>query len=144
MRQHFKIRFNNCIVTGKGNKQRAIAFGINTEDLIRRYLNLRKSHSNLLLIKVSGDGLGEGITENTIKDMFRKIKKKSGVTRLYPHLLRHTFGTRYIENGGNMFSLQLLLGHTSLNMVKRYVHLANSKIRQEFVNFSPLDRIGGP
>ena len=132
------------VVTGKGNKQRAIAFGINTEDLIRRYLNLRKSHSNLLLIKVSGDGLGEGITENTIKDMFRKIKKKSGVTRLYPHLLRHTFGTRYIENGGNMFSLQLLLGHTSLNMVKRYVHLANSKIRQEFVNFSPLDRIGGP
>ena len=75
--------------------------------------------------------------------MFRRLKERSGVPRIYAHLLRHTFGTRYIENGGNMFALQLLLGHTSLNMVKRYVHLANTKVRKEFVNFSPLDRLPG-
>ncbi len=131
------------VVTGKGNKQRAIAFGLHTEALIRQYLDLRASPSLLLIIKVSGVGLGEGITQNTIKDLFRKIKVRSGVSRLYPHLLRHTFATRYIENGGNIFSLQLLLGHTSLNMVKRYVHLANSKVRREFLNFSPLDRLDG-
>lgn len=130
------------IVTGKGNKQRAIAFGLSTERLLRIYLSLRASKTNLLIIKVSGDEAGEGVTESTIKNMFRKLKVRSGVSRLYPHLLRHTFGTRYIENGGNMFALQLLLGHTSLTMVKRYVHLANSRVRQEFVNFSPLDRLG--
>ena len=129
------------VVTGKGNKQRAIAFGLHTEALLRQYLELRSSPSSLLIIKVSGDEIGEGISQNTIKDLFRRLKVRSGVSRLYPHLLRHTFATRYIENGGNIFSLQLLLGHTSLNMVKRYVHLANSKVRREFVNFSPLDRL---
>jgi len=129
------------IITGKGNKQRAIAFGLNTEALLRQYLPLRKSRTNLLIIKVSGEDAGEGIKISTIKNLFRKLKKRSGVSRIYPHLLRHTFGTRYIENGGNMFALQLLLGHTSLNMVKRYVHLANSRLREEFVNFSPLDRL---
>ena len=136
------FREERClVVTGKGDKQRAIAYGLHTESLLNRYLALRNSPSNLLLIKVSGDEIGEPITENTIKDLFRRLKVRSGVSRLYPHLLRHTFATRYIENGGNIFSLQLLLGHTSLNMVKRYVHLANSKVRREFVNFSPLDRL---
>ncbi len=78
------------------------------------------------------------MTEATVKMMFRRLK--AVVPRIYPHLLRHTFATRYLENGGNIYSLQMLLGHTSLEMVKRYLHLAQRKVLREFVNYSPLDR----
>ena len=111
------------IVTGKGNKQRAVAFGLETERLLYAYLAVRPD-SPYLIVSLSNTGEVSQMTVFAIKDLFRKLREKSGIMRLHPHLLRHGYATRYIENGGNMFSLQLLLGHTSLNMVKRYVHLA--------------------
>lgn len=136
---HFKEHV--LIVTGKGNKQRAVAFGMRTAEIMRKYLEI-KPHSNLLIIKVPTKNGPEGVTESTVKDLFRKLKKKALIPRLYPHLLRHTFATKYLENGGNIYSLQLLLGHTSLHMTRRYVHLSMVKIQEEFVNFSPFDNIG--
>lgn len=134
---HLKDRF--IIVTGKGNKQRAVAFGLNTQKMLEEYLKLCPD-SDRLIIKVSTQGTAEPIIDTTIKQLFRKLKISSGVKRLHPHLLRHTFATRYLENGGNIFSLQLLLGHTSLEMVKNYLHLAQTRVRKDFVNYSPLDR----
>lgn len=129
------------IVDGKGNKQRAVAFGLQTQEYLRQYLEICPQ-DNFLIIKVSASSRPERIQESTLKQLFRKLKIRSGIDRLHPHLLRHTFATRYLENGGNIYSLQLLLGHTSLEMVKRYLHLATSKITKDFVNFSPLDRVG--
>ncbi len=140
-REDLHLKEHVLIVTGKGNKQRAVAFGSRTAEIFRKYLEI-KPHSQLLIIKVSGFGAPEGVTESTIKDLFRKLKKKALIPRLHPHLLRHTFATRYLENGGNIYSLQLLLGHTSLHMTRRYVHLSMVKIQEDFVNFSPFDNVG--
>ena len=134
---HLKERF--IIVTGKGNKQRAVAFGLNTQNIFEKYLEICPD-SDRLIIKVSTSGEVLPIEDTTIKQLFRKLKISSGIKRLHPHLLRHTFATRYLENGGNIFSLQLLLGHTSLEMVKNYLHLAQTRVRKDFVNYSPLDR----
>ncbi len=65
--------------------------------------------------------------------------KKVDTAGLHPHLLRHSFATRYLENGGDIYSLQLILGHTSLEMVKKYVHLIPSKTVVNFAFLSPLD-----
>ncbi len=65
--------------------------------------------------------------------------KKVDTSGLHPHLLRHSFATRYLENGGDIYSLQLILGHTSLEMVKKYVHLIPSKTVVNFAFLSPLD-----
>ncbi len=128
------------IVDGKGGKQRAVAFGVTTQEYIRKYIE-KTTPDTFLIIKVSASDVAEPVQESTIKQLFRKLKIKTGIKRLHPHLLRHTFATRYLENGGNIYTLQHLLGHTSLEMVKRYLHLATSKIHQEFVNYSPLDRV---
>lgn len=139
---HLKERY--MIVTGKGDKQRTVPFGESTAALLTAYLDAVKFariKSNLI-IKVSDIDCGfVPITDTAIKNMFRKLKRKSGVYRLYPHLLRHTFATRYLENGGNIYTLQAILGHTSLEMVKRYLHLATTRIRADFPQFSPLDNI---
>lgn len=126
------------IVDGKGNKQRAVPFGVMTRIYLKEYLSIAPKSPSLFLSSREEDGSFFPITEATVKMMFRRLK--AVVPRIYPHLLRHTFATRYLENGGNMYSLQMLLGHTSLEMVKRYVHLAQRKVLRDFVNYSPLDR----
>lgn len=139
---HLKDRY--LIVTGKGDKQRTVPFGDFTAKTLEEYLKVTKNAGikTGLIIKVSETLCGfEPVTQATIKNMFRKLKARANIPRLYPHLLRHTFATRYLENGGNIYTLQAILGHTSLEMVKKYLHLATSRIRADFPRFSPLDNI---
>lgn len=140
---HVKDRYI-IVQQGKGDKQRVVPFGNFTHKLIERYLKLSSDMlpREALIIKVSGIEIYEAITDTTIKQLFRKLKTRTGIQRLKPHLLRHTFATRYLENGGNIYTLQAILGHTSLEMVKRYLHLANTRIRKDFSRFSPLDNLG--
>ena len=62
--------------------------------------------------------------------------------RVSPHTMRHTFATQYILNGGDAFSLQKILGHSTLDMVKIYVGLANRDVTLLHRKFSPMDRLG--
>lgn len=138
---------NYLIVSGKGAKQRFVPFGAATAATLKEYIekvfqNRKKiDFRTSLIIKVSDLGDFEGITDTTLKQLFRALKKRTGIKRLKAHLLRHTFATRYLENGGNIYALQAILGHTSLEMVKKYLHLANNRIRADFPKFSPLDNI---
>lgn len=66
------------------------------------------------------------ITDSCIKNVFRKLKKTSGIERLHPHLLRHTFATSYLIQGGNLEQLRLFLGHSDYNVTRNYLHLAAS------------------
>ena len=143
-RSHVDLSSRCLIVTGKGDKQRFVPFGLSTAVTLRRYLQVISSAGSqeFLIIKVSESRCGfEQITQSTIKNMFRRLRVRSGIDRLYPHLLRHTFATRYLENGGNMYSLQAILGHSSLEMVKKYVHIAACRIQSDFPRFSPVDNI---
>ena len=81
------------------------------------------------------------LTENSMKLMFTRLAKRSGVYRLDAHLCRHTFATRFLINGGDVFSLQQILGHSTLEMVRHYVNLASSHIAIQHQKYSPLDRI---
>ena len=71
---------------------------------------------------------GKPLTENSMKLMFARLAKRSGVYRLHAHLCRHTFATRSLINGGDVFSLQQILGHSTLEMVRRYVSLASNQV----------------
>ena len=143
-RDQVNLKDRYLIVTGKGDKQRIVPFGLSTYQTLQSYLAAISSAGDqeILLIKVSETLCGfEPITQATIKNMFRRLRIRANVPRLYPHLLRHTFATRYLENGGNIYQLQAILGHSSLEMVKKYLHLAQNRIRADFPKFSPLDNI---
>lgn len=86
---------------------------------------------------------GEQISDATLRDNMRvagqvaKIKDK----RVSPHTLRHTGALFYILNGGDPFSLQKILGHSHMNMVRRYVQMTNMDVQNQHSVYSPLNYV---
>ncbi|MFC1926827.1 tyrosine-type recombinase/integrase [Chloroflexota bacterium] len=96
-------------------------------------------HLGIENVFLSSSGLP--LTDNSVKLTFARLSKRSGVKRLHAHLCRHTFATRFLMNGGDVFTLQQILGHSTLEMVRRYVNLVSSHITIQHRKFSPLDRL---
>ena len=137
--EHTHLPEGYIIVDGKGNKQRVVPLGMNTRKFLFRYLSRRPGCASTDRVFLMSNL--QPVTDATLRQMFRKLKKRSGIPRLRAHLLRHTFATRYLENGGDMYALQQILGHTSLEMVKKYVHSTTRKLVPKFPEFSPLDNL---
>jgi integrase/recombinase XerC/integrase/recombinase XerD len=129
-------------VMGKGSKERVVPFGATVQKTLLRYVvhfrpePFTPAVQNLFLTLD-----GKPLTRNSVKMIFQRITAKSGVKRLHPHLCRHTFATNYLINGGDVFSLQQILGHTTLEMVRRYVTLASAHVTVQHRKFSPMDRL---
>ena len=129
-------------VMGKGKKERIVPMGSNAQRALQRYLfRYRPKPLHLGIDNVFLSVLGKPLTENSMKLIFFRLAKRSGVTRLHAHLCRHTFATRFLINGGDVFSLQQILGHSTLEMVRNYVNLAANHVVIQHQKFSPLDRL---
>ena len=93
-------------VMGKGAKERIVPFGASVQKALLRYLlHFRPEPFNLAIQNFFLTLDGKPLTNNSIKMIFRRIARKSGVKRLHPHLYRHTFATNYLVNDGDVFSL---------------------------------------
>lgn len=129
-------------VIGKGNKERIVPIGEFVRMTLWNYvINVRPDPTNSTCDNLFLSRHGKAITTNTIKLMFTKLAKSSGVKRLHAHLCRHTFAINYLLNGGDIFSLREILGHTSLEMVSHYVHFTSSQITDQHHRYSPMDRL---
>jgi len=129
-------------VMGKGAKGRVVPIGKYTRMVLWSYIDkVRakpiKSNANYLFLTAGG----EPITVNTIKLMFSRLAEASGVGRLHAHLCRHTFAINYLLNGGDVFSLQQILGHTTIEMVKHYLHFTSAQITSQHHKYSPMDKL---
>lgn len=71
-------------------------------------------------------------TENIQKVVDRLTKRLNLSTRPSPHKWRHTFATNYVNRGGSLENLRILLGHTTLQMTQRYLHISNDQLKQEY------------
>lgn len=107
-------------VTGKGEKDRIVPMGLYTKKLLFKYMNGYRPMPEYPSNNVFLSQEKTPVSTDVIKMLFYRLKKKTNIQRLTPHLLRHTFATRYLINGGDAFSLQLILGHTSLEMTRKY------------------------
>jgi len=129
-------------VIGKGKKERIVPMGSNAQRALQKYLfRYRPKPSGTSIENVFLSMVGMPLTENSVKLIFARLAKKSGVYRLHAHLCRHTFATRFLVNGGDVFTLQQILGHSTLEMVRHYVNLASSHVIIQHQKYSPLDRL---
>ncbi len=100
-------------VFGKGGRERIVPMGNGVQKAIQRYIfHFRPESLNPDMDAVFLCLDGRPLTNNSVKMLFTRLARKSGVKRLHTHLLRHTFATQYLVNGGDVFSLQQILGRT--------------------------------
>ena len=128
------------IVKGKGSKERVVPITKNMYSLIRRYVSRARVPDRVYLFLQSD---GKPITIYTIKDLFARLKKQSEIPRLHAHLLRHTFATLYFENGGDIHNLSDVLGHSSLAMTEKYMHMSRLSVLRDFERLSPANAVMG-
>ena len=132
-------------VLGKGGKERMVGFGVVCQRALVHYAyhyrpEPAQSGADTFFISIDGHSLAP----DALRSLTERVSRAADVPRLHPHLLRHTYATNYLVNGGDVFSLKQNLGHTTLVMVEHYVHLASQRVTLISRNFSPLDRCEVP
>jgi integrase/recombinase XerD len=128
-------------VTGKGDKQRFVPIGPQTQrfiDLyrssIRNQLDIKKGFEDTLFLNRRGRQLTRAMVFTIIKDLAQKINLNKNIS---PHTLRHSFATHLLENGADLRSIQLMLGHESITTTEIYVHLDRKHLTSVMESFHP-------
>lgn len=128
-------------VTGKGNKQRFVPVGDLSQKYIdfykngiRSHLNIKKGDEDTLFLNRRGGHLSRAMIFTIIKDLAVKIGLNKKIS---PHTFRHSFATHLLENGADLRSIQLMLGHESITTTEIYVHLDRRFLTEVVNNFHP-------
>lgn len=128
-------------ITGKGNKQRFVPIGSSTQNYISIYrnstrsdLNIKKGFEDTLFLNRRGAQLTRAMIFTIIKDLALKINLNKSIS---PHTLRHSFATHLLENGADLRSIQLMLGHESITTTEIYVHLDRKFLTQVINSYHP-------
>lgn len=118
------------VMNGKGDKDRIVPLAKRLRKPLYKYLHFYRPHSSehdSLFCSIQNPDVP--LTQDAIKSLFARIRRETELSRLKPHLLRHTFATSFILGGGDMESLRLYLGHSSYDTTQNYLHLANTYSR---------------
>ena len=128
-------------ITGTGNKQRFVPIGKATEKYInlyhkeiRTHLPIQKGQEDTLFLNRRGRQLTRAMIFTIIKDLAKKINLNKAIS---PHTFRHSFATHLLENGADLRSIQLMLGHESITTTEIYVHLDRQHLTQIVNQFHP-------
>jgi integrase/recombinase XerC/integrase/recombinase XerD len=128
-------------VHGKGDKEAYVPIGPTTQKALSRYGTYFRvpadPKTRAFFLNIYGEPLGY----EAVKSMFVRLAKESGITRLHPHLLRHTAATRMLANGADLHTVQRLLRHSDIRTTLRYLHLVPEQLQEKMRMFSPLGGI---
>lgn len=128
-------------ITGKGNKQRFVPISDLTQkfiqiyrNTIRTHLTIQKGFEDTLFLNRRGKQLTRAMIFTIIKNLALQINLHKTIS---PHTLRHSFATHLLENGADLRSIQLMLGHESITTTEIYVHLDRKFLAEVLTTFHP-------
>ena len=125
------------VEAGKGRKDRYVMLSPTLLKLLRTYWKEARPKEWLF----PGDRPEQPITACAVEIACRQALEQSGIGKaITPHSLRHAFAVHLLESGTDLRTIQLLLGHRSLNTTSRYLRIATSKV---CATASPLERVAG-
>lgn len=132
------VRSGKLIVMGKGDKERRVEFGPRTSQALWKWIQFSGGRGGHPLFTSK---TGRRIDRDALAHRIRELGIKAGVLNCHPHRFRHTFAVMFLRNGGNVYALQALLGHSSMDTVRRYVKLAQVDLEQAHRRASPVENL---
>jgi integrase/recombinase XerD len=133
------LDFNNQLILlgkTKNGRQQLIPMSGQLATILQEYLLYRKGKpEDYLFCSIHGGQL----TRDGATTVMYRYHKKRGVEKTSAHAYRHIFAKYWILNGGDIFRLQKILGHSNIEMVRNYVEMFNDDLSRDFATFNPLD-----
>ena len=124
------------VMHGKGDKFRVVFLGKKSRIALRSYYRKNKHLEGALIIGVHG----ERLTYTGLRLLLKRRAQKAGVEYQPPHSFRRLFALTMLRNGIDVFSLQLLMGHADLQMLRQYLKQAGSDLQEAHNQASPVDK----
>jgi tyrosine recombinase XerC len=136
---------NEITVFGKGAKERIVLISERAKKYLTQYIDTARplimkdnpqqlTEKSPVFVNKTGFRLQDKSIRNAINDVVDKIDLPKHVT---PHVFRHSFATRMIENGADLRVVQELLGHASISNTQIYTHVSSQHLKQEYIKAHP-------
>lgn len=124
--------------TGKKSRDRVVYIGHKTMTLLWKLYAENEDPENYLIYN-SKTPLNKPLDRHDVDHLLKRLGAKANVANCGAHRFRHTFAIQYLRNGGDIYTLKRLIGHSSLKMVQRYLQLAESDSQKAHKKASPVD-----
>jgi len=133
----FDAGYLRCM--GKGSKERVVPMGAQADAALRAYLStgrpeIGKRRTDALFVNVRGSALSRQGFWKILKAHARSAGIRTPVS---PHTLRHSFATHLLENGADLRSVQIMLGHADISTTQIYTHVNRERLRRLYRDFHP-------
>ncbi|SRR6266487_33591 len=128
-------------VFGKGRKEREVGLSFETAQHLWKYVHVYRQPESATNTTLFINRFGNALTPSGIDQLLYELEKKTGITgvRVSAHTFRHTFARMFLENGGEIYKLSLLLGHSSVTVTERYLKdFVSRNARQDQSKHSPV------
>lgn len=131
-------------VLGKGSRERLVPIGARLQKALWRYTTFHRPepatpryHQFFLTVG------GRPLTKDRVEAIVKHYGRKAGLSgvRVSPHTFRHTFAVMFLRNGGDVFSLQRIMGHSTLDVLRIYINMAQADINEAHRHHSPADNL---
>ncbi|KFI91626.1 tyrosine-type recombinase/integrase, partial [Bifidobacterium stellenboschense] len=127
-------------VTGKGNRQRVVPFGLPAQRALLAWLDGGRP------VLLHGDGScralflgsrGGRLNQRIARDVVHEESRRAGVPDISPHALRHSAATHLLDGGADLREVQEMLGHSSLKTTQRYTHVSIEQLKSRYAQAFP-------
>ena len=125
-------------VVGKGGRERIVPVGSKALEWIERYgKEVRSGWDRRMAVEIFLNQRGGRLTRQGVWKLIRRYGEMAGIKGLSPHTLRHSFATHLVERGADLRTVQMMLGHSSINTTEIYTHMGGERIRAEYLKWHP-------
>ena len=124
---------------GKGSKERVVPFGDTAREVILTYLENGRAHFDKRGdVHLFLSNRGRPMSRQSFWMKIAKYARQAGFTgRISPHMLRHSFATHLLENGADLRSVQMMLGHADISTTQIYTHVSRARLKKMYDQFHP-------
>ena len=124
---------------GKGSKERIVPFGDTARDAILDYVDKGRAHFNKHNdARLFLTNRGRAMTRQSFWQKVQKYARVAGIkSHISPHVLRHSFATHLLENGADLRSVQMMLGHSDISTTQIYTHVSRARLQRMYETFHP-------